>query len=85
MLANEVTVQGEWTAEGTLELSERPVVPVGPVEVVIRPLGHGDKDNWWDALKRAREELERSGRTFRTKEEIDREIEDLRADREFLS
>ena len=86
MLANEIIVQGEWTADGTLQLGGHPPIPGGPVEVAIRPLRSSGEptEDWWQFLQRARAELEASGRTFRTQEEIDRDIEDLRSDRDFL-
>jgi hypothetical protein len=86
MLANEIILQGEWTAQGTLQLAGHPVIPVGPVEVAIRPLASPTvpTEDWWQFLQRTRAELEASGRAFRTQEEIDREIEELRADRELL-
>jgi hypothetical protein len=35
--------------------------------------------DWWDFLQRARKELEEAGHSFRSKEEIDAEIEDIRS------
>ncbi len=76
----EVIVRGRLTAEGTLKLDAQPGLPAGPVEVVIRPLSsEGGAADWWEYLQRARAELEAAGYPFRTKEEIDAEIESLRS------
>ena len=72
-------IRGTLNPDGTLELAERPDLPAGPVEVTIRPVAEVPKNgNWFDYLQRARAELEAAGHRFRTKEEIDADIEDLR-------
>jgi hypothetical protein len=43
-----------------------------------------DGEDWWDFLQRARKQLEESGHRFRTKEEIDAEIDDIRSGDERL-
>ena len=76
----EVIVRGRLTAEGTLKLDAQPALPAGPVEVVIRPLSSEEgAADWWQYLQCARAELEAAGYRFRTKEEIDAEIESLRS------
>lgn len=80
MNSPEVVVRGRLTAEGTLKLDAQPGLPAGPVEVVIRPLAsEGSAGDWWQYLQRARAELEAAGYRFRTKEQIDAEIESLRS------
>ena len=65
--------------DGTLELAERPSLPAGNVEVTIRPVVEvAAGENWLEHLQWTRAELEASGATFRTKEEIDADLEDLR-------
>jgi hypothetical protein len=73
-------VRGVLNPDGTLELDERPSLPAGRVEVTIRPLPVDVKgEGWWEILQRIRAHREASGYRFRTKEEIDAEIEDLRS------
>ncbi len=66
--------------DGTLELAERPTLPAGDVEVTIRPVtSEAPKETLWEAMQRSRAELEASGHDFfRTKEEMDAYIEDMR-------
>jgi len=66
--------------DGTLELAERPTLPAGNVEVTIRPVtSEAPKETLWEAMQRSRAELEASGHDFfRTKEEVDAYVEDLR-------
>lgn len=72
-------VRGVLKPDGTLELDERPSLPAGRVEVTIRPLEkQGEAEDWWTYMQRARAELEAAGLGFRTKEEIDADMEDLR-------
>ncbi len=76
----EVIVRGRLTAEGTLKLDAQPALPAGPVEVLIRPMSsEGEAGDWWQYLQRARAELEAAGYRFRTKDEIEAEIESLRS------
>jgi hypothetical protein len=79
--ADEVIVQGRVGPDGTLRMDTHPPLPTGPVEVVIRVLPADKKggEDWWQYLQRARAELEAAGHRFRSKEEIDADIENLRA------
>jgi hypothetical protein len=73
MHASQVLVQGTLKPDGTLELDEKPPLPAGPVEVLIRSqlqVG-GEKESWWEYLQRARQELLAQGKSFRSKAEID--------------
>ena len=81
-----IVVRGQVKPDGTLQLENNPHLPVGPVEVIIRalPTVSRDSEDWWQFLQRARKELEESGHRFRTKEEIDAEIEDIRSGDERL-
>lgn len=74
-----VTVLSIFDSEGTIRLSERPPLRSGAVEVTIRPLVKLiEGKSAWDYLKRTRAELEASGHRFRTKEEIDADLEEDR-------
>jgi hypothetical protein len=65
--------------DGTLELAERPTLPAGDVEVTIRPVvAQQPQESWFEYLQRTRAELEASGAVFRTKAEIDADIEEMR-------
>jgi len=81
MNRNQVVVHGRLKPDGTLELDAKPPLPEGPVEIVIRsvPGPQPGAENWWGYLQRARSELEAAGHRFRTREEIDTEIEELRS------
>ena len=72
-------VRGVLRPDGTLELAERPSLPAGDVEVTIRPIATTTPgEELLQYMIRTRAELEASGVAFRTKEEIDAELEDLR-------
>jgi hypothetical protein len=62
-------------------LAERPSLPAGPVEVIIRSIQEAKTagEDFLQYLQRARTELEAAGASFRTKEEIDADIEELRS------
>lgn len=81
MSPTEVVVRGVLKPDGTLELTEKPALQEGPVEVTIRPAGAGapSKEGWYDYLVTAWMEWQASGRHSRTRGEIDAE---LRAARE---
>ena len=81
---NEIVVHGQVSPDGILVLDAHVGLPVGPVEVVIRPVPtpQPGTEDWWQFLQRAHAELERSGHRFRSKEEIDADIESLRSDDE---
>ena len=76
-----ITVQSVVRPDGSLELPLLPALSSGPVEVTVRPLAGSPstQENWWEYLQRARAELEAEGHEFRTGEEIDAYIEELRS------
>ena len=77
----QVTVHGTLNEDGTLILAESPALPAGPVEVVIRPVQPlGLSEDWWLYLQRVRADLEAAGHPFRSKDEIDAEIDELRSE-----
>jgi hypothetical protein len=80
MAAMQVVLPGVLKSDGSLELSQRPTLPAGAVEVTIRTLERtGDAEgDWWQYLQRIRAELEAAGHPFRTQSEIDADLEELR-------
>ena len=86
MSTEQVVVHGTLKPDGTLELLEKPAIPVGPVEIVIRALrvGRAGEEDWWQFLQRVRGELEAAGHQFSTGEEINAHLEDLRSGDERL-
>jgi hypothetical protein len=81
MSASHVVIKGTLNADGSLELAERPSLPAGPVEVTIRslPTANTVGEDFLQYLQQARTELEASGAMFRTKEEIDADLDELRS------
>ncbi len=86
MTPTQLVLHGNLKPDGTLELAERPSLPVGPVEIVLRPLPAlpAASEDWWQYLQKARAELQITGHRFRSKEEIDAEIAELRSGDERL-
>ena len=82
MQVSEAMVRGTLKADGSLELAEKPDLPPGPVQVLLRtvPPDTPPQDSWWEYLQQARKQIENSGRGLRSREEIDAEIEDLRSE-----
>jgi hypothetical protein len=80
MSTRQIVIRGTLTSDGSLELAERPSLPPGPVEVVIRSLPADTvSEDFLQYLQRARTDLEAADAGFRTKEEIDAELEELRS------
>jgi hypothetical protein len=81
-----ITVQGTLQADGTLTLQDTPGLAPGPVEVTLRrlPPSRPVPGGWLDYLQQARADLEAAGHRFRTKEAIDADLAELRADRDDL-
>jgi hypothetical protein len=74
-------VRGTIHPDGTLELAEPLTLPAGEVEVTLRPVKTVRQgENWFECLERIRARREATGYPFRTKEEIDA---DLEADRDW--
>lgn len=81
MSATSVEVLGTVRPDGTLELNEKLNVPPGRVRVRIEsvvPSEHPPAEGLVEFGDRMRRDLEAAGHKFRTKEEIDAEIEELR-------
>jgi hypothetical protein len=75
-----IILQGTLNADGTLQLDEKPGLPAGRVQVTIQSVESPEpiKEDWWRCLQRLRAGLERTGHRFRTSEEIEAEIQELR-------
>ncbi len=73
------TMLGYLDHDGNLRLDKCHSLPPGVVEVTIKPYTHyREGEGLMEYMQRTRAELEASGRKFRTKEEIDADIEDMR-------
>lgn len=69
-------VTGMLKPDGSLEVAEKFGLPPGRVRVTVETLDEPATtgEDWFDYLQRARAERECAGATFRTREEIDAEI-----------
>jgi hypothetical protein len=81
-----ITLLGTLRADGTVTLQDKPSLRPGPVEVTLRAIQAGSlpSGGWLDYLRQARADLESAGHPFRTKEAIDADLAELRADRDDL-
>jgi hypothetical protein len=74
MSAPEIVIPGVLRADGTLELSRKPELAAGPVEVVLRPLATVAADtpteDWFRPVREAQEKLLAGGHVFRTAAEV---------------
>ncbi len=82
MSANNLEVLGTVRADGTLELDSKLNVPPGRVKVRVESLEAPVKplEGLVEFVQRCRREMEAAGHKFRTKEEIDAEMAELRND-----
>jgi len=73
-------VRGTLKPDGSLELAEKPALPVGPVEVVIRSLSlpQASGEDWFQHLQRIRAERESAGYPFMNEQEVNAHIAWLR-------
>jgi len=80
MTATSLEVLGTVRADGTLELDQKLTIPPGRVKVRVESVEAPAKptETLVEFVDRTRSELEAAGHKFRTKEEIDAEIEELR-------
>jgi hypothetical protein len=77
---SQVVVKGPLKPDGSLELAEKPALPVGPVEVLIRSLSvpQSGGEDWFRHLQRIRAEREAAGYPFMKEEELNAHIAWLR-------
>jgi hypothetical protein len=79
MSLDQITVKGTLKPDGSLELDERPNLPPGRVEVVLRAEAEAvPKEGLWTVLERIAREREELGMQGRTREQIDADITALR-------
>jgi hypothetical protein len=80
MSLDEIVVDGTLKPDGTLELDQKPSLPPGRVQVVLRPAQEPApaQEGWWPYMQRARRELEERGAHFMNEEEMNAHIEWLR-------
>jgi hypothetical protein len=85
-MRKQVEVEGTLREDGTLVLDHKPELPPGRVRVMLQFVGElpAIKETLWQFMQRARAELEASGHRFRSQEDIDAEIEDIRSGDERL-
>jgi hypothetical protein len=76
--ANVVVLRGILRADGTLELAEKPPLPAGPVEVVLRPAA----PTLLEAMAQIRQNQQARGYTGRTLEELHADEDARRAEEE---
>ncbi len=80
MTVRAVVVRGEVKPDGRLEFQGAPPLPVGPVEITVRPLSVAgtDGEDWWQYAVRVRHELEATGHPFMNDEEMKAHLDWLR-------
>jgi len=71
--------EGTLKPDGSLEVIEKFGLPPGRVRVTIEVLSAASsEEDWFEYLQRTRTERESAGAKFRTREEIDSEIDAMR-------
>lgn len=72
--------EGTLKPDGSLEVLEKFGLPPGRVRVTIEVLAAAEStgEDWFEYLQRTRAERESTGAKFRTREEIDAEIDVMR-------
>jgi hypothetical protein len=81
MVSTIFEVLGTVGVDGTLALDEKLTVPPGRVKVRVEPVSPGEAksaEGLVEFVDRLRREMEAAGHKFRTKDEIDAELEELR-------
>jgi len=83
----EIVVDGTLRPDGTIELDAKPRLPPGRVQVVLRTESPQSvtavptaSENWWQFMQRTRRELEASGSSFMTEDEVNETINWMRED-----
>ena len=71
--------EGMLKPDGSLEIDEKFTLPPGRVRVTVEVLAAASNgEDWFDYLRRTRAERESAGAKFRTREEIDADLGDMR-------
>jgi hypothetical protein len=83
MSASAVIVEGKVQPDGTLEVTQKVDLPAGPVSVTVEQVAEPvNPDRFWTMMNSIWATLAAGGRTPRTREEIDAEINALRDESE---
>ena len=83
MNAAAVVVEGTVQPDGTLEVTQKVNLPAGRVHVIVEPFADPvQPDRFWKMMESIWDAQRASGRTPRTREEIDTEIDALRNEAE---
>jgi len=83
MNAEVVVVEGRVQPDETLEVTQKVNLPAGPVHVTVQPVAEPvQAERFWKMMESIWAGQLASGRTPRTREEIDAEIEALRNEAE---
>jgi len=78
-----VVVEGRVQRDGRLEVTQKVKLPAGPVQVTVRPVSEpAQPARFWKMMESIWADLRASGRTPRTREEIDAEVDALRGEAE---
>jgi hypothetical protein len=76
-------VEGVVKPDGTLEVPQKLDLPAGRVQVTVRSMAEATQpDRFWKMMESLWADLRTGGRTPRTREEIDAEIDALRGEAE---
>ena len=83
MSAATLIVEGVVKPDGTLEVPEKLDLPAGRVQVTVRSMTEPTRpDRFWKMMESVWADLRTDGRTPRTREEIDAEVDALRNEAE---
>jgi hypothetical protein len=83
MSAATLIVEGVVKPDGTLEVPQKLDLPAGRVQVTVQPMTEPTQpDRFWKMMESLWADLRTGGRTPRSREEIDAEIDALRNDAE---
>jgi hypothetical protein len=85
MKPSAVVVRGTLKEDGTLELADKPLLPPGPVRVIVQPMDPAEESRpgLLEVLDQIRKGQEARGYKPPSAEEIEAEIADLRDDEEY--
>jgi hypothetical protein len=80
MSFSEVVIDGTLRADGTLDLDQKPSLPPGRVQVVLRPAAETPpcQEGWWPYLQRVRAQREANGYRFMDQAEMEAHVQSLR-------
>jgi hypothetical protein len=82
-MGKQFVVHGSIKSDGTLELDEKPTLPAGRVRVTVEPMIEAVRpERFWAMMQSIWADLQASGRSPRTREAIDAEINALRDEAE---